>query len=93
MRLEDGLMYNEPPDWFFPSRHILGAALLDANRPVEAEQVYWDSLKRYPENGYALLGMVQSLSAQGRTEEAAAMQDRYEKAWEAADAPLTTSKF
>ena len=93
VRLEDGLMYNEPPDWFFPSRHILGAALLDADRPVEAEQVYWDSLKRYPENGYALLGMVQSLSAQGRTEEATAMQERYEKAWEAADAPLTTSKF
>ena len=93
VRLEDGLMYNEPPDWFFPSRHILGAALIDADRPVEAEQVYWDSLKRYPENGYALLGMAQSLSAQGRTEEAAAMQERYEKAWEAADAPLTTSKF
>ena len=93
VRLEDGLMYNEPPDWFFPSRHILGAILLEANQPVEAEQVYWDSLDRYPDNGYALLGLSQSLEAQGRVDEAAEMYARYEKAWEAADAPLTTSRY
>src|SRR5690606_12720300 len=28
--LEDGLAYNEPADWFYPVRHSLGAALLDA---------------------------------------------------------------
>jgi tetratricopeptide (TPR) repeat protein len=93
VRFEDGLMYNEPPDWFFPSRHLLGAALLDAGRYVEAEQVYWDSLNRYPENGYALLGLSQSFEAQGRQDDADALYKRYEKAWEAADQPLSTSRY
>lgn len=93
VRLEDGLIYNEPPDWFFPSRHILGAVLIEAGYPDEAEQVYWDSLERYPDNGYAWLGMAQSLSAQGRTEEAHAAMKAYEDAWKDADAPLTTSRF
>ena len=93
VRLEDGLLYNEPPDWFFPARHLLGAALLDAGRQVEAEQVYWDSLNRYPENGYALLGLAQSLEAQGREQEAEALYSRYELAWEMADKPLSTSRF
>ena len=37
VRLEDGLRYNEPPDWYFPVRHFLGAMLLDSGRPNEAE--------------------------------------------------------
>ena len=36
-RLEDGLIYTEPPDWHAPVRHWLGATLLDAGRPAEAE--------------------------------------------------------
>ena len=30
---EDRLAYNEPKDWFFPARHLLGAQLLQAGRP------------------------------------------------------------
>ena len=32
--LQDGLMYNEPPDWYFPIRHYLGAVLLEAGSPA-----------------------------------------------------------
>ena len=39
-RLEDGLIYTEPPDWHAPVRHWLGATLLDAGRPAEAEVEY-----------------------------------------------------
>lgn len=37
---EDTFNYTEPPQWYFPVRHALGAALLAAGRPVEAETVY-----------------------------------------------------
>lgn len=37
--IEDGLIYGEPPDWFYPARQNLGAVLLEGDRPQEAEKV------------------------------------------------------
>jgi tetratricopeptide (TPR) repeat protein len=93
VRLQDGLPYTEPPDWYYPTRHDLGAVLLEAGRPEEAETVYWQDLRRYPENGYSLLGLSQALAAEGRTDEAAAVTERFEKAWAGADVELTASRF
>ena len=93
VRLEDSLLYNEPPDWYYPVRHTLGAALLDAGLPVEAEVVYWQDLKRHRDNGYGLFGLRQSLLAQGREEEAAAVAERLRAAWSAADVELISSRF
>jgi tetratricopeptide (TPR) repeat protein len=92
-RLEDGLPYSEPPVWLTPTRHALGAALLRARRPGEAEVVYWQDLARNRENGFALHGLTLALEAQGRTKEASKMRSRFEKAWEAADITLPSSAF
>ena len=91
--LEDNLIYNEPPDWHVPVRQSLGAVLLDAGRPAEAEAVYWQDLRRNPENGYALFGLMQSLQAQGRTKAAAQIEVRFRQAWNAADITLTASRI
>ncbi len=93
VRLEDSLLYNEPPDWYYPVRHTLGAALLDAGYPVEAEVVYWQDLKKHQNNGFSLYGLHQSLTAQGREEEAAAVEERLQAAWSAADVELSSSRF
>jgi len=93
IRLEEALAYTEPPDWHYPIRQSLGAVLLEAGRPVEAEAVYWADLERNRENGWSLFGLVQSLTAQGKKDEAAAVQKRFEKAWSAADVKLTASRF
>jgi hypothetical protein len=92
-RLEDGLPYSEPPVWLIPTRHTLGAALLRARRPGEAEVVYWQDLARNRENGFALHGLTLALEAQGRSEEASRIRRRFEKAWEAADVTLSSSTF
>ena len=52
MAREDRLAYDEPRDWFFPVRHMLGAQLLTANRAPEAEAVYHEDLLRNPANGW-----------------------------------------
>ncbi|MEZ5565999.1 MAG: hypothetical protein R3F24_10970, partial [Gammaproteobacteria bacterium] len=91
--LQDGLMYNEPPEWFFPARHYLGAVLLEAGLPREAEVVYWQDLKRNRENGYALLGLQKAMEAQGRAGEAAAIAERQRTAFAEADVTLTSSRF
>ncbi len=87
-RLEDALTYGEPPDWTIPVRHDLGAALLAAKRPREAERVYREDLKRFPRNGWALGGLARALRAQGRHSDAAPVEAELEKAWTAADVPL-----
>jgi tetratricopeptide (TPR) repeat protein len=90
---QDGHWFTEPPPWYFPVRQSLAAALLSGGRPVEAEAVYRDDLKRNPENGWSLYGLAQSLQAQGKTAEAAAVQTRFQKAWAQADVTLSASRF
>ncbi len=65
-----------------------------AGRPDEAEAVYWEDLKKNPETGWSLFGLMQALKAQGKTEEAAGVEARFNKAWKNADitlAPVTTA--
>lgn len=93
VRLEGATVYNEPPDWPYSPRHWLGAALLKAGRPVEAESVYWEDLRHRPENGWALLGLIQSLKAQGgRDADVELLESRFRRAWSAADVRLKDSR-
>ncbi len=93
VRLEDGLVYTEPSEWHYPPRHALGAVLLDAGRASEAETVYWEDLKRNPENGWALYGLMQALRAQGKQDDAAIVEQRFTTAWARADVKLTASRM
>jgi tetratricopeptide (TPR) repeat protein len=93
VRLEDALVYTEPSDWHYPVRQSLAAVLLEAGRPVEAEVVYWEDLRRNPENGWSLFGLMMSLRAQGKKGEADAIEKRFQKAWTHADVKLTASRF
>ena len=86
--IEDTLPYDEPPAWHWPSRQALGATLLAAGKPAEAEKAYRDELQRNPENGWSLYGLSQALKAQKKNAEAKEAADRYQKAWVNADFDL-----
>jgi tetratricopeptide (TPR) repeat protein len=88
VRYEDGLIYTEPPDWHDPVRRTLAAVLLQAGRPDEAEAVYWEDLKKHPENGWSLAGLARALRAQKKDEAAAEIEERFRTAWADADAAL-----
>jgi tetratricopeptide (TPR) repeat protein len=88
VRWEDGLIYQEPADWHAPVRQTLGAVLVEAGRPDEAEAVFWEDLRNNPENGWSLFGLEQSLRAQGRKKEAGEVADRFQRAWKNADVEL-----
>jgi tetratricopeptide (TPR) repeat protein len=90
---EDDEVYREPPDWFIPARQYLGAYLLQMNKPKEAEQVYREDLVWNPGNGWSLLGLYQSLTAQHKTEAASAYKIQYTKAFEKADVDIRASVF
>jgi tetratricopeptide (TPR) repeat protein len=91
VRLEDTLLYNEPPDWYYPTRQTLGSILLEAGRANEAEIVFWQDLKDNRENGYSLKGVIDAMKAQGK--DPAAIEKRFEKAWSAADVQLASARF
>jgi tetratricopeptide (TPR) repeat protein len=91
--LEDGLTYVEPSDWYVPARHHLGLALLAAERPAEAEAVYRKDLEIYPENSWSLVGLEQSLAAQGRTADAQAARQRFRQVWTGADIEIEGSRL
>jgi tetratricopeptide (TPR) repeat protein len=93
IQLEDKLPYMEPPFWHHPVRQIYGAALLQAGRTADAEKTYHEDLKRHPANGWSLYGLLASLRAQGKTEEANAVEKRFRDAWRLADVTLTASRF
>ena len=86
---EDELTYDEPPPWYLPIRQRLGAVLLEAGRPGEAENAFRADLVRRPENGWSLHGLAQSLRAQNKTKEADAIQARFKQAWSKADVAMS----
>jgi hypothetical protein len=55
--------------------------------------VYWEDLRKTPENGWALLGLSQALKAQGKADAAALVQKRYEKAFARADVKPNASRL
>lgn len=92
IQLDDDLK-GDPPLWYSPVRQSFGAILLEVGRKAEAEQMYREDLKIYPNNGWSLYGLAQSLQVQGKTKEAQEVQQRFEKAWKYADVKLTASRF
>ena len=90
---EDRLAYDEPKNWFYPARHILGAALLKSGAAPEAERVYRDDLRLSPANGWALHGLATALRAEGKQSETAATERALKAAWAHADVDLSSSVF
>jgi tetratricopeptide (TPR) repeat protein len=91
--IEDTIPYDEPPGWHAPVRHSLGAVLLAAGRPAEAESVYREELRRNPGNGWSLHGLALALEAQDRGNDAVDTRRQRDQAWQHADVELVASRF
>jgi tetratricopeptide (TPR) repeat protein len=91
--VQDTLNYDEPPDWFYPVRESLGAALLNAGNPIEAEKVFRDDLARNPRNPRSLFGLTQALKAQNRDADATWTESEFKSAWKSADSQLSLADF
>ena len=91
--IEDRILYNEPPFWYYPVRASLGQALLAAGRPAEAQQAYEQDLALFPENVWGLVGLQQSLVVQGKTAEANQVEARLARASRSSDIQFTGSRF
>jgi tetratricopeptide (TPR) repeat protein len=88
VEIQDHLVYDEPPAWYYPVRESLGASLLLAGDAAAAEEVFHEGLRRSPHNGRMLFGLLESLKAQKKIEAAAWVQREFDAAWKGSDLQL-----
>jgi tetratricopeptide (TPR) repeat protein len=102
VELDDGLPYDEPWGWMQPTRHALGALLLEQDHVEEAAAIYHadlgldNTLRRacqHPDNVWSLHGLHECLMRLGRTAEAAIVKQRLDIAAARADVPIRASCF
>jgi tetratricopeptide (TPR) repeat protein len=88
---EDSLTYTEPAAWHIPTRQNLGAILMNAKKFEAAEKIFKEDLDILRQNGWSLMGLHNSLKAQGKLQEAEKIKQEFEKAWQHADIEINTS--
>jgi tetratricopeptide (TPR) repeat protein len=102
VELDDALPYDEPWGWMQPTRHALGALLLEQGRVAEAEAVYRsdlgldDKLSRacqHPDNLWSLHGLHECLTRRGEKVEAGLIKQRLDLAMARSEVPVKASCF
>jgi tetratricopeptide (TPR) repeat protein len=88
VEMQDKFTYDEPPAWYYPLRESLGAALVRAGKAEDAEKVFREGLQRSPRNGRMLFGLMESLRAQKKNEQADWVRKEFDAAWAKADVKL-----
>jgi tetratricopeptide (TPR) repeat protein len=97
---EDSLPYDEPWGWMMPSRHALGALLLEQGYVSEAARCYEADLgltdevlrsNRHPNNVWALLGLHRCYELLGNTGQARAIKPLLDVALARADPEIRSS--
>jgi tetratricopeptide (TPR) repeat protein len=102
VELDDNLPYDEPWGWMQPTRHALGALLLEQGRVEEAEAIYRADLGldrtlsrccQHPENVWSLHGLHECLVRLRKKADARLMKQRLDLALWRADVPIGSSCF
>jgi tetratricopeptide (TPR) repeat protein len=86
--VQDGLKYDEPPDWFYPVRESLGAVLLLNGNAAEAEKAFREDLERNPRNPRSLFGLSEALRAQNRAYDAQFVDKQFQSNWKSTEIKL-----
>jgi tetratricopeptide (TPR) repeat protein len=91
---EDKIAYNEPPDWFYPTRESLGGLLLRAKMWDAADLAFREDLERNPNNGRSLWGRWQAMrGSDGDIPATQVLRRRFNDAWGDADVQLRVEDY
>ena len=81
VEVQDGLWYNEPPDWYYTVRESLGYALLAQGMAADAEQVFSEDLSENRLSGRSLNGLKLALQAQKGKTVSLELEQKLQNAW------------
>lgn len=108
VKLDDELLYAEPPSWMLPARHPAAALLLEQGHVSRAAAYFAQDLglhveepgfvpllrpRQHPLNPWALSGYYECLLKLGRLDEANEVKKQLDKATQGADVDIRTSCF
>ena len=102
VKLDDELLYDEPWGWMQPTRHALGALLMDAKKFNEAEAVYRADLGldhtlpracQHPRNVWSLHGLNECLDKRGESIEKIHIQQLLDQALTRAEVSIKSSCY
>ncbi|MEL6982262.1 MAG: tetratricopeptide repeat protein, partial [Actinomycetota bacterium] len=102
VRLEDELLYDEPWGWMQPTRHALGALLLEQGHFTEAEAVYRADLgldpsvgrsRHHPNNLWSLFGLLECLRQRGEEVESVLIAHQFDLAQARSEVTVKASCF
>jgi len=100
VQAEDDLLYDEPWGWMQPTRHALGALLLEQGEFEEAEQVYRADLgldqtlsraSQHPNNLWSLHGLHQCLLQRGEQAESVIIGQQLDLALARSQVPVAAN--
>jgi len=89
IEIQDRLVYDEPPAWYYPVRESLGGEYLRDRQYAEAEKVFRRDLQMNPNNPRSLFGLSEALKGQKKNSEADQFRQQFEKAWQGADVNIS----
>jgi tetratricopeptide (TPR) repeat protein len=102
VELDDALPYDEPWGWMQPTRHALGALLLEQNQLKEAEAVYREDLGldqtlsracQHPNNLWSLHGLHECLTRRGEKVESVLIKQQLDQALARAEVQVHASCY
>ena len=102
VELDDALPYDEPWGWMQPTRHALGALLMEQGHFEEAETVYREDLGldqilsracQHPGNLWSLHGLHECLTKRGETVEAPHIKQQLDQALARAEVAVHASCY
>jgi len=88
VEIQDRLVYDEPPAWYYPVRESLGGEYLRMKRYAEAEKVFRRDLEIYPNNPRSLFGLSEALRGQSKNTAAEETKRRFESQWRSDGVPV-----
>ena len=91
VEIQDGLIYDEPPAWYYPVRESLGGEYLRTRQYAEAEKVFRRDLEMNPNNPRSLFGLREALKAQAKNAEAEKVNTRFQKEWQNSDVHISVA--
>ncbi len=78
---QEALSYTEPPYWYYPARQSFAAALLLDGQADRAEQEFYRTLVRNPDNAWAYWGLAAAREAQGDVSGADLARQQAARGW------------
>jgi tetratricopeptide (TPR) repeat protein len=91
VKAQDQLAYDEPPAWFYSLRESLGGEYFRAGQFAEAEKIFREDLEKHPRSPRSLLGLTESLKAQGKDVDAGWVARQFKIAWKGTTVPTASS--